>query len=173
MRPKHGDLKNKSFTKIKYSDKTNASIPLQFKLTKFPVDLRSYTNGNVHSITFGSFRSYSINWLFYGIYYLNGYSLPGVPLVPLPLPRSKNLLWVHIFLSSHSLSLLGSLVSTTDLAWGAWEWGQPVRIYNNSSLSVHQNSNMTPWSSRQDWKFLKILLIPISLIWRQINPNQI
>ena len=92
MRPKHGDLKNKSFTKIKHADKTNASIPLQFKLTKLPVDLRSHTSGNVHSITFGSFRSYSINWLFYGYLFFYGYSLPGVRLVPLPLPRSEDLL---------------------------------------------------------------------------------
>ena len=115
MRPKHGDLKNKSFTKIKHADKANASIPLQFKLTKLPVDLRSHTSGNVHSITFGSFRSYSINWLFYGIYFFTVIRCQVFDCYRSHFLVAKTFSECTGFLSSHSLSPLGSLLSTTGL----------------------------------------------------------
>ena len=153
-------LKNKSFTKIKYADKTNASIPLQFKLTKLPVDLRSHTNGNFHSITFGSFRSYSINWLFYGIYFFTVIRCQVFDWYHSHFLVAKTFSECTGLLSSHSLSPLGSLLSKTGLG----RLGMRTPGVEYTTIAHYRYFNMTPRSSGQDWKFVKILLIPISLI---------
>ena len=135
MRPKHGDLKNKSFTKIKQNDRVydhrSESQFKQFAKIARKKDFQGFngirTRGLCVSAAVLSQLSYEdpytggwqIYWvhqlltrernetlngmmwtagrLFCGIYCPCGYSLPCVRLVPVPPPRSEDLLWVYRF----------------------------------------------------------------------------